>query len=104
MVNNKKIVQDPVEAERKALQKEIAKHKKAIGNVETVLQQRKQLELLKSEEKKQKFLMQHPKVASAGRKLKALLGATSKGISKATEKYKEYNRKHPPKKITFGEK
>lgn len=102
MVNNKKMVQDPVEAERKALEKEIVKHKRAIGTVETVLQQRKQLELLKSEEKKQKFLLQHPKVASAGVKLKQLLGTTHRGITKATEKWREYKKKHPPKKITWG--
>jgi len=101
-MTNKKMVQDPVEAERKALEAEIAKHKKAIGTVETVLQDRKKLELLKSEERKKKFLLQHPKVASAGRKLKALLGATSRGIDKATQKYKEYNKKHPPKKFTMG--
>lgn len=102
MAKNKKMVQDPIEAERKALEVEITKHKKAIGTVETVLQQRKQLELLKSEEKKRKFLLQHPKVASAGRKLKALLGASSKGISKATDRYKKWSKAHPPKKITMS--
>lgn len=102
MNDKNKMIQDPLEVERKALEKELAKHKRAIGNVEAVLQQRKQLELLRSEEKKQKFLLQHPKVASAGAKLKKLLGATSKGIAKATDKYKEYARKHPPKKITMS--
>ncbi len=98
---NKKL-QDPLEVRRKELEAQIARHKKTLENIEKINEETKQIELLEREEKQARFLLEHPKVASAGRKLKRLLGSTSDKIDKAVAEYKKFNKKHPPKKITFA--
>jgi hypothetical protein len=92
---------DKVEAERIALAQEIRKHRQTIGEIEKVLGERKELGELESLERKERFMLEHPKLASAGRKLKSLLGSTNEKLEKAKNRYKAYAKKHPYKPLAF---
>jgi hypothetical protein len=92
---------DKVEAERKALEQEISKHKRTIGDIEKVLEERAVLGELKGEEKKAMLAFEHPRLAAAGRRLKSLLGATNRKVEEAKKRYKSYAKKHPYKPIEF---
>jgi len=88
-------------AERKALEKQIEEHKRTLSNIQKILDERKQLENLKSEEKRQEFLLKHPHLAATATKLKTLLGSTHTKLTEAKAKYKKWSKEHPPKKVTL---
>jgi hypothetical protein len=92
---------DKVEAERVALEQEIAKHKSTIADIEKVLGEREELGELRSMERKERFMLEHPKLASAGKRLKSLLGSTNRKVEEAKNRYKAYAKKHPYKPLAF---
>lgn len=88
-----------IQAERKALEAEIRKHKSNIFNIEKILKERKQVEELRRQEQFAKISLEHPKLASAGRALKRVLKGSSDALAKATDRYKKYAKKRPPTKM-----